>query len=915
MTRGASDLRTVLAIVHTHWDREWYHPAIRFQARMVALVDAVLATPAATSAPFLLDGQAIVLEDYLGLRPEQTGRIRDALASGELEAGPWYVLADNLIPSGEAIVRNLAAGRRALQRLGASAPPVAYCPDTFGHPAAMPSIARGFGLDVAVVWRGFGGAAHPRTDTFRWRAPDGECVIAYHLPPDGYEFGSGLPLDSDAVRARWHRIAQVLGERNHSGISLLTVGADHHAPPPDVDARLAALQQCAVSHAPPMTVKRSGLTQFAHAVQEVLRSPRAGGAWELPEVEGELRDSYGYTWTLQGTFATRAQQKRANARLERRLLHDVEPISALAWLHALDPRVDGSITVAMLPGLTHHAWEMLLRTHPHDTLCGCSVDLVADAMTLRQREVAALCTEIRQAAANLALGHDATRARSQAVLTAPPTVVRNRVAYDRGGIAQLTLIETLGDVPVGPASGGVASPDVTAPTRMPSLAGCLVQPLSLSVRNRRRESPQHYPDNDLVREHRVLAWVPPVPSYGMSVLAETLDAALAPPVPATAHAATAVEDQVVLENGLVRVQLSTHGITVRHRDGDHEREVVDALRIETTVDCGDSYTPSLRGQPERLTIRNVTVVAHGPLRASARVQWQWRGTRVRERIDVDTILSLEAESSTLRCDVRGLNRRKNHRLQLIWRTDVDASTPTRVPADAACGWSDRTTAPSMPAHDAQPFEAPPPTTPLHRWLCVSNAVRGATLLSDGLAEGACIDGQLAVTLVRAIGELSRADLPERPGHAGWPSPIPAAQSLGDFRASTGLLLHAAWSDDVSMRIERAADALLLPLVGETARDLVSDARLVVGPALEGDGLVASTVCIGADGAYLVLRCRNVTSHETSGRWRLPHAEGWMSRFARLDDTPTSEWVAVPQDTIEFAVLPRAMVTLHVSRQR
>ena len=139
-------------VSHTHWDREWYHPVERFRQRLVALIDELIEDPPGPGESFLLDGQAIVLEDYLAIRPERAPALASLLDDGSLEAGPWYVLADELIPSGEAIVRNLLTGRRLLARLDASAPPVLYCPDSFGHPAALPTIAEGFGLPVIILW-------------------------------------------------------------------------------------------------------------------------------------------------------------------------------------------------------------------------------------------------------------------------------------------------------------------------------------------------------------------------------------------------------------------------------------------------------------------------------------------------------------------------------------------------------------------------------------------------------------------------------------------------------------------------------------------------------------------------------------------------------------------------------------------
>ncbi|MGH7654375.1 MAG: hypothetical protein ACREN6_06895, partial [Gemmatimonadaceae bacterium] len=127
---------TVVHVVsHTHWDREWYQPAVRFRQRLVALVDELIDAPSLThaGASFLLDGQTAVLEDYLSVRRERAAELATLLKSGVIEAGPWFVLADELIPDGEALVRNLLAGRRTLRALRAldQSPRVLYCPDSF----------------------------------------------------------------------------------------------------------------------------------------------------------------------------------------------------------------------------------------------------------------------------------------------------------------------------------------------------------------------------------------------------------------------------------------------------------------------------------------------------------------------------------------------------------------------------------------------------------------------------------------------------------------------------------------------------------------------------------------------------------------------------------------------------------------
>ena len=934
----------VHAVSHTHWDREWYHQAGRFRQRLVPLIDALLDFPTG-GVSFLLDGQAILLADYLAVRPEQLDALRAQLESGAIEAGPWYVLADNLIPSGEAIIRNLEAGRRVLARFGTVAPKVAYCPDTFGHPAMMPAIANGFGLPVAIVWRGFGGASHPRADAIRWRAADGSSVLAYHLPPDGYEVGSALPTDAAGASRKWSELAAVWRERNRTGVVLLPNGADHHARQRGRDDAMRLLARAAATDG--ALLIDSSLSRFGDAFA------RTTSVHEVPHVDGELRDSYGYTWTLQGTRGTRAAQKRTNAKLERALLRDVEPWLALAWIHAgAEAHAvsrDARLTLAQLPSLLNHAWETLLRTHPHDTLCGCSTDEVASAMEARQREVATQAAGVRVGALQLALGHDPAQTRDVAIREHAPTIVRNRAGYARGGIAEIRLVETVGDVRVGPGSGNATPLRAYRNADAPSMEGMLVQAGAARLAHARRESPQHYPDNDLVREHDVVAWLPPVPALGVRVFASRAaqQGAHAPAIaPSTASGGssqprTAIESfaplhpvsltesssGVVLDNGIVRVSCDADGVRVQVG----ARDLVRALTIESHADAGDSYTASLRGSSRDLQLVSVRAGARGPLRASVRLRWTLSAASARSEYDiapsdlesmtidcenarrangtviVETELVLDADAHHLRCDVRGVNRRRDHRLQLRWNTDISQG---EVHADAAFGPVRRDPIVATPAASA--VEAVPPTMPMHRWVTGCSETLGASMISDGLAEAEVANGQLSITLLRAIGELSRADLPERPGHAGWPCATPRSQSQGRFRARVGLLLHDAWSVQTIECIEDACDALLLPLTGETWRDYGGTVDTLAGPTLVGAGLRASAVTLSANGKSLLLRVTNVTDQPASGSWQMPTSGPWRVTRCRLDETPLDE-SEIFRDAIPLQLSPRALHTLLVSR--
>src|SRR5215469_15623097 len=170
----------LILVPHTHWDREWYLTFQQFRMKLVRAVDKVL--EALETDPefsyFMLDGQTIVLEDYLEVRPENAERLQRLAQQGRLLIGPWYLQPDEFLVGAESLIRNLQTGRRMAEPYG-GAMPVGYVPDTFGHNAQLPQILRGFGLDTAVFWRGL--LPEVESGAFRWVAPDGSDVLVVWL--------------------------------------------------------------------------------------------------------------------------------------------------------------------------------------------------------------------------------------------------------------------------------------------------------------------------------------------------------------------------------------------------------------------------------------------------------------------------------------------------------------------------------------------------------------------------------------------------------------------------------------------------------------------------------------------------------------------------------------------------------------
>ena len=184
----------IILVPHTHWDREWYQTFQQFRIRLVHTIDKLLDVLDRDEKfhHFMLDGQTIVLDDYLEVQPEQEERLKRHSRAGRIQIGPWYLRPDEFLVSGESLVRNLQIG---LQRAAEFGEPmrIGYVPDCFGHIAQLPQILQGFGIDNAVFWRGVG--AEAQKSEFYWAAPDGTQVLVIHLAdPVGYSNARMMPL-------------------------------------------------------------------------------------------------------------------------------------------------------------------------------------------------------------------------------------------------------------------------------------------------------------------------------------------------------------------------------------------------------------------------------------------------------------------------------------------------------------------------------------------------------------------------------------------------------------------------------------------------------------------------------------------------------------------------------------------------
>lgn len=380
--RGQSSVK-IHYVASTHWDREWYEPFQHYRFRLVDVIDAALDLLERDPryAAYQLDGQTCVLDDYFEMRPENRARLNALAHAGRIEVGPWYVMPDEFLPSGESLVRNLLRGRRLAAEFG-GAMRVGFVCDIFGHNSQLPQIFRGFGLDVAVVWRGTNEGHHP--GLFRWQAADGSEVLAYTFENRGYgqyHFEVRMPAEERAGKfdiergiAGLRKAAAFEQQRVPGRVVLLHDGMDHIPPQPATPDLLDAARAAGVD------VEHTTLRGFFDAVlREKLK---------LQTFAGELREPATRMGAMiPGVLSSRLPIKQQNAHCEALLTRWAEPFGVFA----------AALGAEYLTSFLDRAWRYLLQNHPHDSICGCSIDQVHQDMHYRFdqcRLIAERCTQI-----------------------------------------------------------------------------------------------------------------------------------------------------------------------------------------------------------------------------------------------------------------------------------------------------------------------------------------------------------------------------------------------------------------------------------------------------------------------------------------------------------------------------------------
>jgi len=755
------DFREVHYVLSTHWDREWMVTFQDFRRHLVRLLDRVLDDLAAgrLRGPFVLDGQAIPLEDYLEIRPGRRAQVEAYAKSGKLRIGPWYVLPDEWTVGGESLVRNLRHGREVAREFGAAPSAAGFLCDMFGHTGQLPQILRGFGIRGALLWRGL----EPRARAhFRWRAPDGSEVLTYRFGRAGYcdytydvrrstEFTT--PFDERAAVRDLDAFLAKEGARTAIPPVLVFDGGDHRQH--DADHYRVMFSRPA-SAAFPYRIRHSTLDDYLEAV--LAHASRVADV-----VTGELRETGAlppvadWQWYIPGVLSSRVWIKQTNAACESLLCQWAEPFAALATRAVGAEHPDQYLRTA---------WRWLLTNHPHDSIGGCSIDEVHEDMKYRFAQ----CRQIAAAQAEESL-----RLLARAVAGGPRAgemrvLVANPLTRPLDEVVELAL-----DLPAEWASyreffGYEAKPAFRI---FDAATGAELAYQRLSQRpqrSRRRLRVLKFPELVKVNEVTVaLRLRLPATGYATLLVREgeknAAEGVFAVNVLPTRHPAApglATSDRS-MENEALAVVIDGHGglALTDKRSGRTYRRL---LTFEDVADIGDGWYhgPPVNDQAVTSAASHAEVALEhdGPALCAFRLRThllvpasyrESRPGRSEEKVDLvcESRVVLRAGSDRLEVTTTVENQARDHRLRVLFPTGLAARTYF---SDAAFDVVERPVA--LPADNHLRRELAVETAPQQTWTAVADARGGLAVVSTGLLESAVRDQPgrpIALTLFRATG--------------------------------------------------------------------------------------------------------------------------------------------------------------------
>ncbi len=739
-------------ISHTHWDREWFLNSKYTNEWLIAFFDSLFKMLGKESNyRFVLDGQTLIIEDYFDQLKKQgknsveyKRKLKQYVQKGRLLVGPYYIQPDWQLVSGESLVRNLLIGYKIAEKLG-GVMKVGWLLDNFGQVSQTVQIHKKFNLQGLFLWRGVEMDPSKINSEFLWESSDGTRLISIYLL-SSYRNAMRLGEYKEIMKERIENEVRKIYPFATTPNVLLMNGYDQEMIP---DKFLSDLKK--ISYAD-INIKQSIPEEYIEAIKK--SSPK------LKVLKGALYSGR-FISVFPGILSTRMYLKCMNDTCQRELEKYAEPLSVLSWLNG--GRYHSKILMT--------SWKILLKNHPHDSICGVSIDDVHTDMEKRFGEVLSLSKKItKNKLIKLVLSIDTAtgpEGTEPYIIFNPSLKVRDKVITIKTTGNSFKVIDSEGRI-------------------LPHQKG-------------NKDSLHIFVNN--------------IPALGYKTIylkssqeksTDNQDSVLLDKV---------IVKENIMENQYLRVKINKNG-SIDIWDKVNKYKYKDLNIITDGADAGDEYNYSFPENDIIITSENIKaeieVVEKSFLKAVVKISLilqlpesltDDRKNRSKKLRDFPIInwITLEAESPILNFRTVVKNTVKDHRLRVLFPTGIDtkysfAGTQFDVTEHEI---TPKTFDESDIPEDAKRViigarEKEPITTFPHRYFVdINDGKRGIAVLNKGLPEYEILpdNNTIALTLFRAVGWLARSNILTRIGDAGPIIFTPDAQCLRQMIFEYALYFH------------------------------------------------------------------------------------------------------------------------------
>jgi alpha-mannosidase len=705
----------------------------------------------------------------------------------------------------------------------------------------------------------------------------------------------------DNIDEAFKRIEEIKGEsvkRATTPCLLFLNGVDHVEPQPELGRIIKGVNERLTD----TTILHSNLEKYVEKIKE--HSP------SLSVVSGELRDGYKYAYLLTGVLSTRMYLKQKNESAETELEKWAEPLSSFNYI------VGGQYN----KGALDRAWKYLISNHPHDSICGCSIDRVHQDMITRFNCASDIAEDISERSMSSIAGSIDLSGR----VSLSHLAVFNTLGWRRRELVQASV-----DLP---CEGTEAVPSGKAPNGGSGFAIYDVDDRRVEYQVVSAEETRTFilrkhvqPKPLFVRRFRI-NFIVDVPAFGYAayrVISGDGEREIVKP----SVSVTKKNGSHIVENEYLKVRVGSDG-TLDVTDKQTGNVYKGLHYFEDSGDAGDEYNYAYPRKDRIINTRgtkaNVRIVEKSPFSALFKVTYRMavpeslsadrksRGQRF-VTIPIESLVRVTAGSKRVDITTTVDNRAKDHRLRVIFPSGIKA---THSHADNKFDVISRRIRIEKKTRDY--LEEPAATYPQDNFVDVTDGIKGLAIISKGLPEFEVKDQPLhpvALTLLRCVGYLSRGDLLTRRNNAGPVLETPDAQCLGLHSFSYSIFPHAGDWEDGKVHVEALNHNTGLKChqtLGENGDERLSRSLPVCRSflSMEPEYAVVSAVKKAERDDSLILRLYNISSKPIKSALTLAYPPKAVA-LTNLNEEPITQ-LPLDGNRISVEIQPRKIVTLSIS---